>query len=38
MNLKSYLIYNLEESVKKGNLKFFKGFNGLKILTIGKVN
>ena len=38
MNLKSYLIYNLEESVKKkGNLKFFKGFNGLKILTIGRL-
>ena len=38
MNLKSYLIYNLMELVKKkGNLKFFKGFNGLKILNIGRL-
>ena len=38
MNLKSYLIYNLIEPVKKkGNLKFFKGYNGLKILNIGRL-
>ena len=38
MNLKSYLIYNLvEPAKKKGNLKFFKGFNGLKILNIGRL-
>ena len=38
MNLKSYLIYNLVEPAKrKGNIKFFKGFNGLKILNIGRL-
>ncbi len=38
INLKSYLIYNLEDSNKtKKNLKFFEKFNGLKILNIGRL-
>tara|TARA_Y100000996_G_scaffold380596_1_gene334605 strand:+ start:1769 stop:2836 length:1068 start_codon:yes stop_codon:yes gene_type:complete len=38
MNLKSYLIYNLQDSYKKrGKLKFFTGFKGLKILNIARL-
>ncbi len=38
INLKSYLIYNLSVNKKKRKrLNFFKRFNGLKILNIGRL-
>ena len=38
VNLKSHLIYNLNVYKKKRKrLNFFKGFNGLKILNIGRL-